>query len=800
MRQRVLIVLVAALPFLLGAAMTAPYWVPELNVGGGYDAGGSSLDAAGNIWAAGRIYGEVQADIESLGTAGAAGTAAISQGDGTVAMEDVYQPGDAIDVGADGSVHVDALPSSVILETDVFEGASETEGCGPGLVPGASAGSLNRFFCVDGEFKTPSIENAVAGPGSSTDHAAPRWNGTDGTQIQDSGVLIDDSDNVTIPGTLKLGSEAHVVSNSQGMLDGGKVQNSTVTSAKMSLTGVTPGEYDWPTITVDAAGRIVSAEDGAITLADLADGPAGYGSAGSVAVTNPGENGWDWAEELSRSVLPVMVGDSGEGGQAGACPAPGAGDAAAGKFLSAGGGYAVPEGTGNVSGPGTSTDNAIARFDGTSGQTLQDSGVTIDDSDNLTVPGQITAGSGEKVLTNSAGLLDGGNMQDNSVPLSALAQSGATDGQVPVYDSVTGDWVPGDAQGGGGDSLWEEDAGGYIYPSNSDAIRIYDTPTSSYLMWLYDAYSGALSNSMITLPVTRTHTGTIGSGLDVIGIDVFTDAAGGQTGETGSYTGIRSKASASGADADIVGLYGVKGEVATASGSVVDNAYCLYGAASVSGTVGNLYGLKVADMTGGTNNYAIYTGSGSVRFGDNVHIQGNLTVSGSYPGGGGGGGPDTLVTLKPRDSAPLSSFASHDTRNYTPVLDFSDDTYQRVVWVDTLPLRYGGGGVTVEVLFAATTATSGNMEWKGAFEEISGEAQDLDSDGFATDQSSGVVTVSSTCGKVKTATITFTDGSQMDNVGAGDTFRFRLFREYDCSGNAEGDGEVVIVHIKETSE
>jgi hypothetical protein len=39
---------------------------------------------------------------------------------------------------------------------------------------------------------------------------------------------------------------------------------------------------------------------------------------------------------------------------------------------------------GDVSGPAVSTDNAIARFDGTTGGLLQDSDVCIDDSDNIT--------------------------------------------------------------------------------------------------------------------------------------------------------------------------------------------------------------------------------------------------------------------------------------------------------------------------------------------------------------------------------------------------------------------------------
>ena len=48
----------------------------------------------------------------------------------------------------------------------------------------------------------------------------------------------------------------------------------------------------------------------------------------------------------------------------------------------------------NAKSVATSTDNAIARFDSTAGD-VQNSGVTIDDSNNLTVPGSITAGGSE---------------------------------------------------------------------------------------------------------------------------------------------------------------------------------------------------------------------------------------------------------------------------------------------------------------------------------------------------------------------------------------------------------------------
>lgn len=43
----------------------------------------------------------------------------------------------------------------------------------------------------------------------------------------------------------------------------------------------------------------------------------------------------------------------------------------------------LPAGSGDVTGPGSATDNAITRFDGVTGKVLQDSAATIDDSGNI---------------------------------------------------------------------------------------------------------------------------------------------------------------------------------------------------------------------------------------------------------------------------------------------------------------------------------------------------------------------------------------------------------------------------------
>jgi hypothetical protein len=62
--------------------------------------------------------------------------------------------------------------------------------------------------------------------------------------------------------------------------------------------------------------------------------------------------------------------------------------------------FAIVVAAGNVAGPASATDNAIARFDTTTGKIIQDSVATIDDSGNL-VATNVTAGSFNSSTTNA---------------------------------------------------------------------------------------------------------------------------------------------------------------------------------------------------------------------------------------------------------------------------------------------------------------------------------------------------------------------------------------------------------------
>ena len=161
---------------------------------------------------------------------------------------------------------------------------------------------------------------------------------------------------------------------------------------------------------------------------------------------------------------------------------------------------------------------------------------------------------------------------------------------------------------------------------------------------------------------------------------------------------------------------------------------------------------------------------------------------------------NTLVTFFAYGSAqPSSNFATLDIRNGHVVLDFDASTDEESVWQGVMPQNYAGGGITLKLHFMATSATSGNVVWQAAFERVAG--QDADSDGFASFQASGQVAVNGTSGIESIATITFTNGAQMDSVVAGDEFRLKVRRDADsttATDDAAGDAELRSVEMRET--
>lgn len=86
------------------------------------------------------------------------------------------------------------------------------------------------------------------------------------------------------------------------------------------------------------------------------------------------------------------------------------------------------QGSGFVSGPGSSTDNAVARFDGTDGSAVQNSSVLIDDSDNVSGIANLTfTGS----FNAPAGAVATADIADNAVDETKLK-----DALIPDFSEV----------------------------------------------------------------------------------------------------------------------------------------------------------------------------------------------------------------------------------------------------------------------------------------------------------------------------------------------------------------------------
>jgi hypothetical protein len=157
---------------------------------------------------------------------------------------------------------------------------------------------------------------------------------------------------------------------------------------------------------------------------------------------------------------------------------------------------------------------------------------------------------------------------------------------------------------------------------------------------------------------------------------------------------------------------------------------------------------------------------------------------------------DTLAVFAPdHNQPPTSNFASLDTRNAILVLDFDDSTDESAIFLSILPRNYSGNGLTVDIDWVATTATTGDCVWQGAFERMN---TDIDSDSFASANSS-TSTTSGTSGVITRTSIAFTNGAQIDSLAAGEPFRLRINRDANSgSDTMVGDAEMICVQLRET--
>lgn len=194
-----------------------------------------------------------------------------------------------------------------------------------------------------------------------------------------SGVLIKNNNGVSVA-TFGVGSA--------GSTNIALIGATTVTGniSATNLSGTNTGDQ-----TISLSGDVSGSGTGSITTA-IGNNKVTNAMLAQVATatikgrTTAGTgNAEDLTATQATAILNAFVGDTGSGGTKGLVPAPTTGDSA--KYLKGDGTWATVSGSGDVVGPASATDNAIARFDSTTGKLIQNSAATIADT-----TGDITAG------------------------------------------------------------------------------------------------------------------------------------------------------------------------------------------------------------------------------------------------------------------------------------------------------------------------------------------------------------------------------------------------------------------------
>lgn len=167
---------------------------------------------------------------------------------------------------------------------------------------------------------------------------------------------------------------------------------------------------------------------------------------------------------------------------------------------------------------------------------------------------------------------------------------------------------------------------------------------------------------------------------------------------------------------------------------------------------------------------------------------------------------DTLCIFTARDGVPTATAgATHGIlagaatpAEGVPTLAFDAATDESVDFLGILPRAYGGGGLTL-TLHWASTATSGAVVWNAAFRRIADDAEDINTTAHSYDYNAVTATTASAAGEVDYATITFTNGADMDSLAVGELFVLRINRDADNgSDDMAGDALLIAIEVRET--
>lgn len=159
----------------------------------------------------------------------------------------------------------------------------------------------------------------------------------------------------------------------------------------------------------------------------------------------------------------------------------------------------------------------------------------------------------------------------------------------------------------------------------------------------------------------------------------------------------------------------------------------------------------------------------------------------------------TLFVWGPQGfSPPTANFAQLDAQNDRFVLVFDPSTNWSALFEAVLARNYSGNGLTLTIIWAAATATSGDVVWDVCIERQQDGTDVVTSDSFAAVQSV-TATAPGVAATYKYSTVAFTSGAQMDSLAAGEAFCLKVTRNaVSGSDTMAGNAWIRKLELRET--
>lgn len=124
--------------------------------------------------------------------------------------------------------------------------------------------------------------------------------------------------------------------------------------------------------------------------------------------------------------------------------------------------------------------------------------------------------------------------------------------------------------------------------------------------------------------------------------------------------------------------------------------------------------------------------------------------------------------------SPLGSAPGLGSRNNRPMLVFTTASADNACWMGVIPPDVPASPNTrFTIMWAAATATSGDVTWRVRVERLAEDGLDLDTDGFSSPQSS-TDTAPATAGQLRYSVVSLVNG--FSNIQPGEAYRIRVER------------------------